>query len=368
MIQSLSTKKLENAEIIEINQNDDIIKVEMRVVFLSIHDINTLNEKYTAEVYVEARWPLENEFDVIQDEFKSLPLNWIPKWTPELQIVNIIQEAKSENWYRIGEDNGKLYLYEMKKIKGSFYEKLELHYYPFDVQNLTLSFMSNQCTSKCILIKHASKPNRVLTDNFRDSQEWLLYNYIGIEQDKVVDAQYSVDEGEHSIINFYCIVARKPGYFYWNAFFLIFLITVISINVFSIPLDSIGQRLQSTVTLILTAVSFKWVINRSLPPIAYLTTLDIYSIFNIFFVAILACWHAIIAYFFRISTEAQIYDNFVCSLVSFIYVACHFYFFYYHLKCHFGIRRQYALEEKEFEDWLRKYDLINRTNRIKFFF
>jgi hypothetical protein len=58
----------------------------------------------------------------------------------------------------------------------------------------------------------------------------------------------------------YC--SRLPGYYIFNAFLLIFLITLSSLSVFSINNKFPQGRLQTTCTLMLTSVSLKWVTNR----------------------------------------------------------------------------------------------------------
>ncbi|CAF1110731.1 unnamed protein product [Adineta steineri] len=67
----------------------------------------------------------------------------------------------------------------------------------------------------------------------------------------------------------------------WNAYFLIFLITSAALSTFSIPPSNSHGRLQITCTLLLTSVTFRWVVNKSLPTISYLTALDIYAIASI---------------------------------------------------------------------------------------
>ena len=61
----------------------------------------------------------------------------------------------------------------------------------------------------------------------------------------------------------YC--CRKSGYYIFNAFFLIFLITVLSLVIFSIDCKLVQNRIQTTCTLLLTSVTFKWTVNRYLP-------------------------------------------------------------------------------------------------------
>ena len=52
---------------------------------------------------------------------------------------------------------------------------------------------------------------------------------------------------------------------YRNAYFLIFLITSAALTTFAIPPSNTHGRLQITCTLLLTSVTFRWVVNKSLP-------------------------------------------------------------------------------------------------------
>ena len=94
-----------------------------------------------------------------------------------------------------------------------------------------------------------------------------------------------------------CFCARKPEYYLANAFLLIFLITASSLTVFSIAYNLPANRLQTTYTLLLTSISFKWVVNRSLPTVSYLTSLDHYAIISIVYLCLLCVWHALVAKF-----------------------------------------------------------------------
>lgn len=91
-----------------------------------------------------------------------------------------------------------------------------------------------------------------------------------------------------------CYVARKPGYFLINAYLLVFFITVLSTAIFAINFSLTHFRLLSTYVILLTSVSFKWVVNRSLPPVSYLTSLDAYQISSVVFICCEGIWHSII--------------------------------------------------------------------------
>ncbi len=83
----------------------------------------------------------------------------------------------------------------------------------------------------------------------------------------------------------YC--SRLSGFYIFNAFLLIFLITCSALTIFAIDCKLPQGRLQTTCTLLLTSVSLKWVTNRYLPTISYLTSLDKYSMVCIFFLCLL---------------------------------------------------------------------------------
>lgn len=100
-----------------------------------------------------------------------------------------------------------------------------------------------------------------------------------------------------------CYSSRRPGYYIFNAYLLIFLITTSSLTIFSINPKLPQSRLQTSYTLLLTSVSFKWVINRYLPTVSYLTSLDKYAIGCISYLCLCCVWHAVVGTFWS-NTEA----------------------------------------------------------------
>jgi len=93
-------------------------------------------------------------------------------------------------------------------------------------------------------------------------------------------------------------VARYPAYYLYNAFFLIFILMGLALTIFSIPPTAGNNRLQTSFVLLLSTISFKWVINRSLPAVSYLTYLDKYSIACVVFLASISIWFSLINSFY----------------------------------------------------------------------
>lgn len=152
-----------------------------------------------------------------------------------------------------------------------------------------------------------------------------------------------------------CFCARRPGYYISNTFFLIFLITISTFSIFSIDPKLPQNRLQTTCTFLLTSVSFKWVINKSLPPVSYLTSLDKYAICCIFYICLNFAWHAIVGSFWD-KNRAQELDKWILIGFAGLFFLIHLGLFVWFIVAYFkiGILKK---KESEFSKKLKKYEL-----------
>lgn len=127
-------------------------------MILKIGDIDTLNEKFMAEAFIEARW-IDRELS------PSVKYNAETMWNPKLYIVNGLGELKQQIWfnqYSISEYErveksrplppelprttqgsskpiGGSVILERRRITGQFWQTLNLKNFPADVQQLTIS-------------------------------------------------------------------------------------------------------------------------------------------------------------------------------------------------------------------------------------
>ena len=158
-----------------------------------------------------------------------------------------------------------------------------------------------------------------------------------------------------------CYCSRKAGYYFFNAYFLIFLITASALTIFSIDPKLPQNRLQTTCTFLLTSVSFKWVINRSLPTISYLTSLDKYAIICIFFVCCNCAWHAIVGAFWS-KEDAKIIDQWVLVAAGCIFVLIHIGFLIWLFIAYKEIR-EVKKKERKFLKKLYNTGEVTSTNK-----
>ena len=100
--------------------------VQVYIVFLKVGEIDNVKERFQADAYIEAIW----EDNTIEPRHMT---HFDPKayWNPELYIENSLGNLNSMVKYKTEKsDDGTIKVIEMRTIKGSFWEKLELGEFP----------------------------------------------------------------------------------------------------------------------------------------------------------------------------------------------------------------------------------------------
>ncbi|CAM4756415.1 unnamed protein product [Rotaria magnacalcarata] len=341
-----------NQKTLEPQQHGDTsVKVNVRLIFLRIGEIDTLNEKYQAQASIKASWPVDfNELSsclshddqkrLLDGKSVSLPNYAQSNWHPQLFIENVMGELKEQIKYsaKKSKQDNQICVFENRDIKGSFWEKLELNHFPSDVQDLSISIGSMLYSDKALLVPDPNHLSGVNREAFADQQEWSLYEHVDTQQrfikefpfddddddddndeeddngnihssvehhvDNQLENTDDKDDRKRSVLTVTCHAARRSHYFYWNGYCLILLITMVSFCIFSIPPHFTGNRIQIVCTLLLTSITFRWTVNRSLPTISYLTTMDKYAIVCMFNLVAHSIWHAAIGFLIFTNTTS----------------------------------------------------------------
>lgn len=133
-------------------------EVKVSIIFTRIGEIDTINEKFSCEATLFITWTenLSEKDEDFKREINNNNVNSKLFWDPQLYIDNAIGDVKEKDVkYRVGKfyDNLKqqefIEVHMIKRIQGTFFEKLELYHFPFDVQGIfyfILSFLSGQLT------------------------------------------------------------------------------------------------------------------------------------------------------------------------------------------------------------------------------
>ena len=99
--------------------------VSVAFEFVRIGGIDTLNEKFEAEVNIESTWPVILALSENHDIYD----NYNPQkhWNPYLFLENAMN-AVEEISYECFEEKKKFYMKETRKVKGFFWAKMRLNH------------------------------------------------------------------------------------------------------------------------------------------------------------------------------------------------------------------------------------------------
>ncbi|XP_075245817.1 uncharacterized protein LOC142339565 isoform X2 [Convolutriloba macropyga] len=266
-------------------QQSSSAAVSKRLVYFSFHfikfgEVDTKNQTFKAKVIVEARWYepfLENYTKKAEFEHYSGPL-----WDPKLIIVNLeaVQAGINEVAESIKVDSmGHPYIHHTRRVRGVFFEKMELFEFPRDVQDLSVTVMSELSSDEIELMEDTVLPSSIKQEMFQDENNFSLFDHVqilpGVIPDPTKQTNFSVP-----IISATCRVARNPMFFIWNNYLIMTCLVFISLSCFAIDPKDVKYRLTVILTILLTSVTFKLSTAGKLPMISYNTMLDLYILIS----------------------------------------------------------------------------------------
>lgn len=308
----------------------DKVTVQVRIILLKVGDVDTLRDKFTADAFIQAKWrePLMDGRFKLQNE----PINWDLYWNPRLWMENQLGDPKESVWHSITFDaNGQATICEKRRVYGSFMEFMELNEFPFDNQDLTVTVTTDRDQSELELIEDPKERCSLNVDSFVDEQEWKIHRNLNV-WNKIRTDSLKNSKLKHPSLSAAARTSRKPQFFIWNVFLVMCLICSLSFTTFAVQLNLPQNRLQLTFILLLTTISFKFIVNQSLPMIAYLTFLDKYILGSMSILASTCVWHAVISFVYAKhqcigTTTLRWVDLIAFGILGSIYVAFHIIFF-----------------------------------------
>lgn len=184
---------------------------------------------------------------------------------------------------------------------GNFAEAFELKDFPFDSQDFTVSMHIRYYNkdlrmilltsdSSCLLPKRALSVMR---------HAWCK------EQMHIWEEAPKRKTDAHGLsrhfLNVTLTMNRIPNYYFANIMLPSCIITTLSLCPLFMPAKDLGNRLSATLTLLLTAVAYKYLVAQMVPPIGYSTALDKYVMICFTFLSLMAAENCLAFKFQQIS-------------------------------------------------------------------
>ncbi|BFY98287.1 hypothetical protein BsWGS_01327 [Bradybaena similaris] len=333
----------------------DQVLVEVKVVFVRIIDIDTVNQQFDAEMYIQARWP-ESQFAGYTEE-QLQEIDFAQCWNPMLTILNIVgllENDRASMLLRYEPDRVYPILTYMWHVKGFFREILELQHFPFDVQEVSVVISSERSIRELELVRDFTQLSNVSPRAMQGNQEWTAYRHVEFTRD--YNTLETVSLTKHPILKAAAHVKRKMGLYFWNVFIIVLLILALSFTTLGMPPVS-EDRLMLTATLFLTAIAFKLVVKATLPNISYLTYLDMYVLFSLVYLTLQGLENATMIHLrkFKSLNKIEVYDEISQGCLIALLIIFHLTFLIYIQVTAFSRRRSMGDKELDFE--LAKYNL-----------
>ncbi len=76
---------------------------------------------------------------------------------------------------------------EKRKVRGIFYEHLELYEFPMDVQEVSITLASKLKIDEVELVENKREACFISTEDFLDCQEWNIYEHVSVTTTSVFD-------------------------------------------------------------------------------------------------------------------------------------------------------------------------------------
>ncbi|KAK3799495.1 hypothetical protein RRG08_052680 [Elysia crispata] len=290
-------------------------RVHVRAVFMKIGEVDTVKEKFDADLFLQARW----REPALDSHHPHKPeVNWADTWNPGINIQNLLETRFDKTWRQMEFTSiGEAFVVEKRRVKGTFAESMELQDFPFDTQHLSVVIIAEE--SEVELVEDAREPSLVNHLSFVDEQEWLIKDLV----ECVPGNKDSSDLGNVLPAGTMLVVrvhaTRRGGFFFWNVLVIMCLICSLIFCTFSVSREHPTNRLQLSFTVVLTTIAFKFVTNQHLPKVSYLTVLDKYILSSIVLMHLVSVWHSCICLAPKNSTtDALDIIAFVVYLIAFL--------------------------------------------------
>ena len=194
-----------------------------------------------------------------------------PVWRSRAQEYEVL-EAK------IFKQDDDLYL--VTRIDGTFTEIMDLEFFPIDVQDLTIELLFKCAAEGPVPVVLTMAPDvHAATETFSQPNLWMLHDDLSLSIHRVgAKNADGVRLKTYPALHLSARVSRRPTYYIANIAAPMAVFSLMAVLAFMVPREDVGSRMQVSLTLVVTAATYKFAMASFMPEIAYLTLLDKYII------------------------------------------------------------------------------------------
>eukprot|EP00112_Aurelia_sp_Birch-Aquarium-sp1_P018379 Seg4379.1 transcript_id=Seg4379.1/GoldUCD/mRNA.D3Y31 product="Cys-loop ligand-gated ion channel" protein_id=Seg4379.1/GoldUCD/D3Y31 len=320
-------------------QRTDMVDAFVRISIVNVGDIDTVKQEFDCEFYLSIRWAEPRlEYDM---ETKAV-IEKGPRWGPSIFFANLLQHDLYEmnqvvKFPEMAYNSPEIMLYF--HIRGKFKQVFDVRSFPFDYQTLNIKMTARCSIDTVTFSKDPVRDDTIRTANFASKNEWDLQQHVLTEDSTTMVEEGSTDN-VFSVYNINLHAMRYSAHYLYNIALIMNLITALTFTSYTVDASSPADRLSITLTLLLTSVALKYVVNGYVPQVAYLTLLDKFIISCMvfqFFVSVESAIAALIHKHFK--SALGLFELASFGVLAFIFVCIQLVFGIWSLKCWLKARK-----------------------------
>ena len=217
--------------------------------------------------------------------------------TPVLQAIEL--KSPEPGPYELRVFAGMMVIEQEVVVHAVFAERLELHAFPFDCQDLSIEVQWRMSEDEGKIWPMPANDFVEVEVNKMAISEWKLHPPV-VEFSHVakrtIDENLKLKSEEQPVLLIRLKVERIWISYIYQVFMVMSLICAATAGAFALPVEETGDRLAHVTTMFLTAVAFQFVVSTLLPKLNYLTVADKYILVCNFYITFVLLTVAGLAY------------------------------------------------------------------------
>ncbi len=232
-------------------------------------------------------------------------------------------------------------------IRGKFKQIFDLRSFPFDYQTFNIKMTTR--SSSVTFQKDPLRDDTIRTANFAGKNEWNLQQHVLTE----VSSTEVEDGSTDNIFSIYDInlhAMRHSAHYLYNVALIMCLITALTFTSYTVDANLPADRLAVTLTLLLTSVAMKYVVNSYVPQVAYLTLLDKYVISCMIFQFLIIVQNAVASLVHKhFNNSLRYYELISLGVLLFFYVGIQLVYGFWSVACWLKARKLNSMHDTHYK-------------------
>jgi hypothetical protein len=242
---------------------DARLSIDVGMIIIDIRNIDDVAQEFDATLIIYLSWRDPRLASPDSSETRIFSLNEI--WSPRYQVSNEVHAQKRyPEQLRVDPDGKVVYI---QRLTGSFSDRLDLRYFPFDTQLLDFRLTFPDFEPQHLELVPAAGLSGIMKE--MSIAGWNIGRW-HLQSDPV-NVLNNITRAS-ALMRFEA--QRSTGYYLWKIIFPLVLIVFMSWAVFWISPDNAGPPLGLATTSMLTLIAYRFILGSQLPRVSYLTLLD----------------------------------------------------------------------------------------------